>query len=209
MLLAAAGPAPYASPAAPPYSPTPAAAPAPPPVDAEKQRLAASLFGGGAASPARPRRAAARPAASPPKPASHADLLGDMAPAEPAPAAQQQQQPAAAGLDMLLDMGAPAAAAPVDPLAALSGLDVPPAGSGGGGAPAAGGMDLLGGLGDLLGPPAGGPAAFAAQQLGGGLPGALCAWLRVCGLVLGGCVDAGHAKGHAAVWPGVQCMFVS
>jgi hypothetical protein len=125
-------------------------------MDAEKQRLAASLFGGGSgASPARTRRMAAPPrgAATPPKPASQENLLGDISSTAAPPQQQQQHPPQAAGLDMLLDVGtAPSAAArassatPLDPLAALSGLDVPSV------APGAGSMDLLGSLGDLMGP---------------------------------------------------------
>jgi hypothetical protein len=141
-------------------SPAPGTAP-PPPVDAEKQRLAASLFGGGGGSPSpglRGRRTGASPAKPARPPAPALDLLGGMG-GEPALAAAAPPSAAGSDLDLLMGLDAPppgsgvgggaqpgqVAAPPLDPMAALAGLGSMQAAAA---PPAAGGLM---GLGDLLG----------------------------------------------------------
>lgn len=167
----------YPTAAAAPHSyPSPThASSAAPPADAEKQRLAASLFGVGAsgASPARARRSAAATArATAPSPSSRPrpqeaqpSLLGDVS----APPTSSTAE-ASGGLDMLLDVGtadvsqlSPAltvAAPPVDPLAALSGLNVDVGAT----------APTSAGLGDLLGV-LGGVGGGMSQPVAGVIPG--------------------------------------
>ena len=151
-------------------------------VDAEKQRLASSLFGGGGSgtpSPGLRGRRAAAAAGSPPKSAPRPtaaapDLLGGMEVEEalPPPAAAPA---GGSGLDLLMGLDAPATASSssgagnfADPMAALAGL-----GGGGGGlhqislpppAASAASPPSLMDLGDLMSNGAGTVAAAAAPR---------------------------------------------
>lgn len=116
--------------AAPPAAPTPprpstsARQPPVPEVDPEKQRLATSLFGGGGGAGGSVRRPAAARAA---KPAAASPLKASAAP----PGASAEPSAQLGGLDLLLDVGAPASTEqPTDPLAAFGSLQSHTASSG-------------------------------------------------------------------------------
>ncbi|KAI8465281.1 MAG: AP-4 complex subunit epsilon-1 [Monoraphidium minutum] len=131
--------------------------------NAERDRLAASLFGdaGGGGSSGGARPAARSPAPPPPAAALIGDLLGDDEPPPPAPAAAAAAGPSGGssgggGLDLLMDLGdAPAAPSGAPSYAAA--------------APAAA---ALGGLDDLLGGPVGGGGGGGGGPLGGMGPSA-------------------------------------